>query len=855
MAAGDLSQYRHIANLTPTTSWQKITWGAEDKDEIVLSPDVDGNIILPAGRFLCLYQAGYRQSGSFQVMTMEIGAYKDDVFIPGSIGGGYEHFDTQHDAQWARGACVIESDGTNELSIQFKRDAGGGLIALESTRTFLDIIEIDSTLALSHYSNTSDTTAITSDVWATVALDTSGVETDSGTISRSGSIITLAANTRYLVAYGDSWDNQGFYGLLTRLYKNAAHVHGSMGHDMSLDGAGRYCRPSNICLIETGVTSESLTIEAKFSGDPSPITSGNRQAGDGGIFICELPSTVETFRAFGREQTGLDGELTLDIAYDVQQSDSVFASRVTDNQVSINKNCTALLMADVNLSRGQPSVADVMKEGNFVINGVESSHGTNGQYNRGNNTGQGWYDLESSGNPAGAFSLVSGDTVELTVNKNWDSGWGSAPGLRLDGTYPSGFAAVNLATLGADNGSRERTLSSSFVFNDNIIRSVSEKLIIERAYRDEIAFSLIGEFIQTHTQIWRGEKVGIVDNKQRSITNQPTQQNAIDLNQTVTRAIIRNRNLSDNIDPIDTVIQEGGEPAGQFFNILRDQFEFSDSTVIESQLFYLRELIDNLDLSDNIDKLKIGYYFVWLVDQIDINDQVNKGQSSLFTRLIADEISLTDAVGRQVEIFNLIVNGFTFNDEGISVIGKECCRRMLDPVIIEDNLTMDAIRRYAIMLSDYLDMQDAAELGWSIWRVFSDNAGMSDNISKDQRFSINKLLSDAVGMDDRINRIADYERVVADIIIAYDLLSVRKNRFFERIITDRVSAEDSFLKVTALLLARKITDSYNITDEIMPIIEQSPIPGYLSNMWKIQMDVTTEKIKMCVSKPNNRAIS
>jgi hypothetical protein len=191
MAAGYISQYRHTGNFVPTLSWQKITWGAEDRDDIVLSPDVNGNILLPAGRFLCIYQAGYRQSGAFFVMTMEIGAYKDGVLIPGSVGGGYEHFDTQNDAQWAKGACVIDSDGTNELSIQFRRDTGGGSIALEATRTFIDIIELDNTLAFSHYSNTSDTTAISSDVYATVALDATDTETDNTVISRSGNTMLI----------------------------------------------------------------------------------------------------------------------------------------------------------------------------------------------------------------------------------------------------------------------------------------------------------------------------------------------------------------------------------------------------------------------------------------------------------------------------------------------------------------------------------------------------------------------------------------------------------------------------------------------------------------------------------------
>ena len=453
LAIDEVSQvgiWRHTAGASPTASWAKVVWGAEDRNDGSIYTRDGGNddITLPSGRFLLMYQVMWYASEANGRSNPEVGCYKDGALVQGSLGAGYQR-STANDAAWAKGQCIVDSTGSNQISIQHRRDSDANVGTYDANRSWLVIAQLPDDTDYGYYTDGTDTSSDGGTGWNDVPWDTA-VESGTAVAQQTSTTFDLAANSEYLILYGVAYENTGQRtARFTQMLSGASHIYGSYGYGYMRNQNNGYGDPNAMFLHRTSGSTETLTVQARRSLLGVPVDGTvSRRTSSSGLWIIELPSTVESFIAYDGTG-GQDGTSTLQdlnvFRTEVSGNDAAFMTRTSNTEVQIEDDVDAIVMSAIYIARSTSSGTRLMRETNWEINGTDQTHGTHGIYNRGAYGSQDVWDSVHS--PAGFFAFSSGDDLNLEYGEVLDSGWGNGAGSPTTQANYVGFSALNPSSL------------------------------------------------------------------------------------------------------------------------------------------------------------------------------------------------------------------------------------------------------------------------------------------------------------------------------------------------------------------------------------------------------------------------
>ncbi len=516
---GQIGMWRHTSGASPTTSWAKVVWDAQDRNDggIYVRNGTNDDITLPSGRFLLMYQVAWYASGQNGRGNVEVGCFKDSSLVEGSLGSGYQR-NTANDAAWAKGQCIVDSNGSNVISIQHRRDTDAYVGSFDSNRTWLNIVEIPSNTDYGYYTDGTDTSSDGGTAWNDVPFD-SATESGSSISQQTSTTIDLAANSEYLLLYSVAYDNSSTSrtARFTQLISGSSHIPGSYGYGYMRTSSDQYGDPNSMLLYRTGGSTETIKLQARRSLLGSPVDGTvTRRINASGLWIIKLPSYVESFISYdstGGQDATLSAFNANIFETEVSGNDSAFLSKSSNSALSASEASDALLMSSVYIARASSNGTRLTREAVWKVNGSNQAQGAHGSYNRGAYGGKDVYD--SVLNPIGLFSLGSSDSINLEIGETLDSGWDDGGGSPTTQGGYVGFSALNLDSLSVplpgapvlypdDAGSNQIAFNNSMQNDTTPIVRVSATNRVDFSYF-QVEFNTASDFSGTaYTQTFNG---------------------------------------------------------------------------------------------------------------------------------------------------------------------------------------------------------------------------------------------------------------------------------------------------------------------------------------------------------------
>lgn len=414
------------AQTTGTTA-AVLDWDTEVRNDNSTYSNTSGAITLPQGKYFAHYQSGFIASDYNNRQTNVIRATLDNVEIEGSAGQGYQR-NTNNDALWAAGSCIVDAENGNEVfRTEFFRDFNGSTGAFDQDQTYLILFSLDDGLSYGHYQ---PTVANETSTYANMTLGST--YTEEGTkITRSGSDITLAANTTYLVTGGVYFSSTSARtARFVRATVDNVAVAGSMGYSYMRDGSNRFGAPNTFSIIETGGSSETLRFQSRISDSDggTPVTgSASIVAASSGFFVIELPSSFEYYSSSDATLAQGVGGSTVNLNFNntVDNANANIVTSSTASSVTLVAG-SYFVAGGIEVDRTANSGARLTREANFKLDGTNVTTANHGSYNRGDQGSQDVYD--NTFNPRGYISASGSEVLTLTLDEDRDTAWDNGGG-------------------------------------------------------------------------------------------------------------------------------------------------------------------------------------------------------------------------------------------------------------------------------------------------------------------------------------------------------------------------------------------------------------------------------------------
>jgi hypothetical protein len=440
----------------PSTSWQSITWSNDENptNKVIRIGNTTTRINLGEGRYLVHSHFWGDLSGSARA-NVRTRISKNGTQLPGSYGSGYLRNGNNDDLS-VDGWCIVESDGTDYITMDYIRGSDINVSA-NVTKTFIEIIKIDSTTDFAHLSDNTQNASLGDGANNTfdVYWDNEIIPGTNITVGGSNDEeITLAANKRYLIICNVNFNSNGGNRTSRTINPliNGTPITGVVGDEFMRNSSNPYGSPNFLCIHETGDSSETLKIISRGPFEYSSyIVNGGviqRVVNTSGLFIMELSEqvkyykcTANTIPSFTGQNIATNGiDINVDEVFEYKRGGDIYHN--TSYGLDTIKKRKYLIYSQIYIASAVHGSSRLTRAISITINGTRQSVHDGIIYIRNANSSQ---DVpQGTAQTGGIFELNADDTIGIEF---FDDGYDDGNTPTTNSSFIPVIFIIDLKTL------------------------------------------------------------------------------------------------------------------------------------------------------------------------------------------------------------------------------------------------------------------------------------------------------------------------------------------------------------------------------------------------------------------------